>query len=100
MEKFYLFAILLASMIVLQLITSSTQRYLTSKYTQKLYLVMSVSLYDKLLLTNYEYISAYHSEDITNYFKTELQMISKNIMVIFPSFIFNLSRFIGAFVFL
>ena len=100
MEKFYLFAILLASMIVLQLITSSTQRYLTSKYTQKLYLMMSVSLYDKLLLTNYEYISAYHSEDITNYFKTELQMISKNIMVIFPSFIFNLSRFIGAFVFL
>ena len=98
MKAFRFFAVVLISIIALQLIVSAVNRYLTVLFSNKLYAKVSLDLYDILLDTRYDALSQYHSEDITNYFKTDLKIVSDRMIGILPTIIFNVGRFLGAFI--
>ena len=98
MREFWKYATILMLIIGSQLIIAALNHFLSSLFSSKLYLKLSQDVYHQLLLSEYDSVKQYHSEDITNYFKTDLKTISDKTIRLFPSLLFNIGRFSGAFV--
>ncbi len=98
LELFWRYAGILMLIIGSQIVVAALNHFLSNLFASKLYLRLSQDVFHQLLHSSYESVKQYHSEDITNHFKTDLKSISDRTIRLFPSLIFNIGRFSGAFV--
>jgi len=99
-NRFIMFAIIMSSLLILQLLTSTLTPYVKVALTVRLENRMKQKLFERLLYAKLKETSFYHSGDLVNHLTSDLHLIADGILDILPRLIFYVVRFVGAFVFL
>lgn len=99
-DRFVLFAIIMSSLLLLQLVTSTLTPYLRVVFTVRLENRMKRQLFERLLYAKLKETSTYHSGDLVNHLTSDLHIIADGMTDLLPRLIFYVVRFLGAFIFL
>lgn len=99
-ERFILFAAIITSLIVLNLILTSINNYLTIYYKSKVSKKLKSTYFEKLLKTKQEDLNQNHSGILLTYLDSDVEIISNQVVDIIPRLIFYVARFLGAFILL
>lgn len=99
-DRFIMFAIIMSSLLVLQLLTSTLTPYIRVAFTVRLENRMKQKLFERLLYAKLKMSSSYHSGDLVNHLTSDIHLIADGMTDLLPKFIFYTVRFLGAFIFL
>jgi len=99
-RAFITYAIVIGSLLLIQLLLSTITPYLRVAYTIRVENKLKSTMFDKLLKTKLKETQSYHTGDLLNHLTSDLHVIADAALEIVPRFIFYTVRFLGAFVLL
>lgn len=99
-SRFITFALLISSLILLNLILTALNNYLTVYYKGIASKKLKTSYFSKLLKTKQNDINKQHSGVLLTYLDSDIDIIAHQVVEIIPRFIFYIARFVGAFILL
>lgn len=99
-ESFKSFAVILISILFVQLSAQSSTHYYKVHFQNKLYKRMQKDYYKYLLYGQMPLINKEHSSNYVHLFKADLSLVSEGVADILPRIIFYVFRFSSAFVLL
>lgn len=98
--KFFFYAIIISSILLLQIIASAVNQYARAYYVGYANKTLKQSLFSKMIHAKLSETNSYHSGELMNYLSSDVETVSDGIIDIWPKIIFYAARFSGAFVFL
>ncbi|MCR3905950.1 MAG: ABC transporter ATP-binding protein/permease [Tenericutes bacterium] len=90
-------AIIISSIIVLQIVTSGVNQYLRTYYLGQSNIQIKKSLFSKILGARLKDTTKHHSGVMMNYLNSDVETLSEGIIDVIPKLIFFIARFAGAF---
>lgn len=99
-SRFIAFAILISSLLLLNLVLTAINNYLTVYYKGIASKKLKNKYFSKLLRTKQKDINKEHSGVLLTYLDSDIDIISLQVVEIIPRFIFYVARFAGAFILL
>lgn len=99
-SKFVIYAIVLGSLLLIQLISSTITPYTKTSYQVKLENNLKSQMFNRLLTSKLKETQNYHTGDLLNHLSSDIHIISEGMMDLLPRLIFYIVRFLGAFVLL
>ncbi|BCR35470.1 ABC transporter ATP-binding protein [Mariniplasma anaerobium] len=99
-SRFIFFAILISSLLLLNLILTALNNYLTAYYKGIVSKKLKNKYFSQLLKTKQKDINKEHSGVLLTYLDSDIDIISLQVVDIIPRLIFYVARFVGAFILL
>jgi len=99
-DRFIFYAILLSSLLILNVVFQALFKYLLTKYTNKVTKTLKSTYFNHLLKSTSTSRRNYHSGALMTHLENDVELVSDGLMSIIPRFIFYTTRFIGAFIIL
>ena len=99
-QLFLISAIILASLILIQIIAQGVNSYLKTYYQGQTNISYKERLFQKILKSKLKDTSKLHSGQMMNYLNSDVENVSDGLIDVIPKLIFFTVRFLGAFVLL
>lgn len=99
-SNFIIYAVILGSLLLIQLISSTITPYIKTSYQVKLENNLKSHMFQRLLISKLKETQNYHTGDLLNHLSSDIHIIAEGVMDLLPRLIFYVIRFLGAFVLL
>ncbi len=99
-NQFMLYAIIISSILLFNLILTTINRYLTAYYKSDLSKHLKSKYFDYILKAKTKPKTQEHSGVLMTYLESDIEIISNEVIDIIPKTLFYTTRFIGAFILL
>ncbi|MDO9628261.1 MAG: ABC transporter ATP-binding protein [Acholeplasmataceae bacterium] len=99
-ELFIISAVILTSLIIVQIICQGLNAYLKTYYQGQTNIIFKDQLFNKILKSKLKDTSKIHSGALMNYLNSDVENVSDGLIDVIPKLIFFVVRFMGAFVLL
>ncbi len=99
-QDFLFYAILISSIMLINLIFQSLNHYLRMKYMMEIDMDIKNQMFKKILKTEYVELENYHSGALLTHLELDANHVADGFIDIIPKFIFYIVRFLGAFLLL
>jgi ATP-binding cassette subfamily B protein len=100
MNLFIKYSIIISLILVIQILASALNHYLKIYYMARLENKLRRKLFNKIVYAKLSVTSKDHSGSYLNYLTSDTHVVSDSFIDLLPKVIFNLFRFLGAFIFL